>query len=585
MKKAKKVLSFLTTAMMLGSIAMPAEPVMQLGAVLTVRAEERSDPTSGTCGENVTWKYDTATKTLTISGTGEMDGMGYGRMPWDGLEITSAVFEDGVTNIGDGALLEQASLTSVSIPNSVTSIGTNAFAFCRSLTSVTIPDSVTYFGGYAFDGTPWLEEQLALSPYVVVNHVVIDADPETCTADLVLPENVMSIGDGAFSGCSSLTSVTIRETVTSIGQWAFADCSSLTSVTIPESMTSIGGSAFDGTAWLEKQFALSPFAIVNHIIIDADPEACCGDQTIPDGVARIGDGAFCDCRSLTSVTISDSVTSIGKWAFQNCFLLTSVMIPDSVTNIENGAFNECVSLASVTIPDGVTSIADSTFFYCISLTSVKIPSSVTRIGNSAFGVCTSLTSVMIPKGVTSISYCAFADCSSLTSVTIPDSVTSVGKYAFAGCSDLTSITIKNPDCKIYNNASTIFNMEEIENWNTIYTFTGTIYGYDDSTAQAYAEKYGRTFKSLGPAPAHPADTLGDVSGDNVINAGDAAITLSAAAAYGVTGSYGNMTDAQIAAADIDDSGNVNASDAAYILQYAAMRGANGKDFDIRELVK
>ena len=63
------------------------------------------------------------------------------------------------------------------------------------------------------------------------------------------------------------------------------------------------------------------------------------------------------------------------------------------------------------------------------------------------------------------------------------------------------------------------------------------------------------------------------------------MTLSAAAAYGATGKYGSLTDTQIAAADIDGSGNVNASDAAYILQYAAMRGANGKDFDIRELVK
>ena len=89
-----------------------------------------------------------------------------------------------------------------------------------------------------------------------------------------------------------------------------------------------------------------------------------------------------------------------------------------------------------------------------------------------------------------------------------------------------------------------------------------------------------------PNPTEPAEPpLGDVSGDNVINAGDAAVTLSAAAAYGATGSYGDMTAAQIAAADIDGSGMVNASDAAYILQYAAMRGANGKDFDIRELVK
>ncbi len=96
-----------------------------------------------------------------------------------------------------------------------------------------------------------------------------------------------------------------------------------------------------------------------------------------------------------------------------------------------------------------------------------------------------------------------------------------------------------------------------------------------------------------PAPTEPESTeptpadilLGDVNLDNTINAGDAAMTLSAAAAYGATGSYGNLTATQIAAADIDENGSVNASDAAYILQYAAIKGANGKEFDIRELVK
>ena len=89
-----------------------------------------------------------------------------------------------------------------------------------------------------------------------------------------------------------------------------------------------------------------------------------------------------------------------------------------------------------------------------------------------------------------------------------------------------------------------------------------------------------------PTEPEPTDILfGDVNNDSTINAGDAAMTLSAAAAYGATGSYGNLTDAQIEAADIDENGSVNASDAAYILQYAAIKGANGKEFDIRELVK
>ncbi len=163
--------------------------------------------------------------------------------------------------------------------------------------------------------------------------------------------------------------------------------------------------------------------------------------TIPDSVTSIGDRAFRYCISLTSVTIPDSVTSIGDSAFYGCESLTSVTIPDSVTSIGSCAFYGCASLTSVTIPDSVTSIGGSAFYGCTSLTSVTIPDSVTSIGGSAFYNCKSLTSVTIPGSVTSIGWSAFYGCASLTSVTIPDSVTSIGDYAFYGCTSLTSVTI------------------------------------------------------------------------------------------------------------------------------------------------
>ena len=272
------------------------------------------------------------------------------------------------------------------------------------------------------DGKASLESGGCLDPAI----------PKSTSGTITIPSTlggypVTSIGDRAFYGCSSLTSVTIPNSVTSIGRCAFSRCSSLKSVTIPNSVTSIGGGAFWGCSSLTS-------------------------VTIPNSVTSIGDDAFSRCSSLKSVTIPDSVTSIGIGVFGGCSSLTSVTIPNSVTSIERSAFGGCSSLTGVTIPDGVTSIGFGAFWGCSSLTSVTIPNSVTSIGDNAFDECSSLKSVTIPNSVTSIGRYAFSRCSSLTSVTVPNSVTSIGDSAFAFCSSLTGVMIPNSVTSIGDDA-------------------------------------------------------------------------------------------------------------------------------------
>ena len=149
---------------------------------------------------------------------------------------------------------------------------------------------------------------------------------------------VTSIGGSAFSGCSSLTSITIPSSVTSIGDSAFSGCRSLTSITIPNSVTSIGREAFNSC---RIETATMPTTAISSI-----PKTYLKTVVI-NGGESIGERAFYNCTSLTSVTIPSSVMSIGGSAFSGCTSLTSIEIPNSVTSIGYGAFYDCSSLKTI----------------------------------------------------------------------------------------------------------------------------------------------------------------------------------------------------------------------------------------------
>lgn len=579
--------------------------------------------TEGTCGEQLTWKLEDGT--LTISGTGAMEDYVNGSAPWyaERDQIQTVVIEAGVTSIGSYAFYD-SDVQTVNIPVSVTKVGKDAFGSCYSFSEIVYGgsktdwaaldveagnDELTYCStiehekedtgksitectitleaeSYIHDGQekePAVtvmdgEKTLAQGTDYIVRYED-NVDVGTATAVIVgrgaycdvvrkefeitlgtsgkcgdnatwnVADGVLTIsGTGAMSDYETspwqeyeIDAVIIEDGVTHIGSCAFYYCRSVTDITIGKNVVSIGERALDTSKLVRVDVSAenTAYSSVDGVLFDKGqtkllvypekkknatytiPEsvteigknAFSGTRlrkvVLPNGLKKIGAGAFGECEKLSSITIPASVTSIEEYAFMSCYglaevhisdlkawcnmeisteafvegtmgitlthqlylndqLVTDLVIPSDVENINPGAFSGCESLTSITIPEGVKSVGRDAFYACENVGRITIPKSVTSIGGFAFSYCryveqvdlssvttigdyafvgcSKLKQVIFSEDLVSIGRCAFEECTSLEQIVIPDSVKSIDDEAFAECSALTEVTLsKNMD--------------------------------------------------------------------------------------------------------------------------------------------
>ena len=346
---------------------------------------------------------------------------------------STTVIPESVTSIEDYAFFGCSNLTAITLPESVTSIGYGTFYGCSSLTSITLPGSVTEIGTLAFSGCSSL-------------------------TSITIPESVTSIGDGAFSSCRNLTDINIPEGVTSIGERTFYDCSSLTAINIPESVTSIRYSTFEGCSSLSSitipksvksiesyafEDCINLFEVINFSDLDikkgysSHGNVAYYAKKVVKVDDQIGDYYFYTAEDNTHylqhyigkdtvIVLPEDCNGddyqIGETAFLNNDSITSVEIPQTVGTIGKSAFASCDNLAAVSLARGVMTIEDNAFENCVSLTALSFPESLTAIGEKAFSGCSALSSLSCSANIETYGEGAFEGCTAVETLTVMGSV-------------------------------------------------------------------------------------------------------------------------------------------------------------------
>lgn len=426
--------------------------------------------------------------------------------------ITQITLPDWMTEIPEGLCSNWSKLEDLEWSDDLKTIEGSAFAYCNQLHDVVFPETVTYIGTEAFRaggtrvstgfGTVDLYEGVTIGDKAFaeanISELVFHGcanfldncfqDVRTITK-IEFPDCMTEIPAGFCNGWNVLTSVKLGNAVTKIGDKAFYKATRLTSFEFPETLEEIGEECFRESGltsieWPEHKFTIGKYAFYNTPItsleipawMDNIPENCFAqcrkleelrwaDRSAngPEDILTVGNYAFYQCNTLTSITLPSVKSEYGLGSFALCSALTEINFPDCDITLGDNMFQSCTSLPRVTLPKGVTAISQSCFqgcqnlaeadmsgapitaignmaFHRTGLTSIIWPETIQTLGISSFAY-TPLESVTIPETITEIPQGCFEHNGSLKTVTLHDKLTSLGTYAFAYGSSLPEIDI------------------------------------------------------------------------------------------------------------------------------------------------
>lgn len=327
----------------------------------------------------------------------------------------NVVIPDGVTTIDQYAFNDCDCVKSIVLPKSVTKICDYAFQFAANLERVTLGVSVQEIGEDLFDfganvticapagsyaekyanemGIPIVVEGKAVvatnntKDFDVENGVLIEYKGHS--KNVVIPDEVTSIGDRAFADKHFLKTVIIPDHVQKIGWAAFANCRELECVNLPQALTHLSSLAFQHCRKL-TQIALPEKLIALGARAFEGCEGLVGKIVIPDSIEKIGLNTFAGCSNLESITVGNGVKFILDEAFKQCNKLKYISFPILVESIGKQAFYGCIALEEVIFDQKSQATIDAEVFaFCSHLKEVEIPNGL-QIKESTFSMATKL---------------------------------------------------------------------------------------------------------------------------------------------------------------------------------------------------